>query len=66
MNLAYSELYTMLAGIFRTYDLYDGTGKQTCPTMELFETDRSDVEMVAEFIVPYVKEESLGVRLRVR
>ena len=66
INLAYSELYLMLAGIFRKYDLYDGTGKQTCPTLELFETGREDVDMAADFVSPFLKEGSLGVRLRVR
>lgn len=66
INLAYSELYTMLAGIFRKYDLFDGTGTQTGPTLELYETTRQDVDMVADFATPYVKEGSLGVRLIVR
>lgn len=66
MSLAYSELYTVLAGIFRKYDLYDGTGKQTGPTLELFETGREDVEMVADFVTPFVRDESLGVRVTVR
>ncbi len=29
INLAYSELYLMLAGILRKYDLYDSTRKRT-------------------------------------
>ncbi|KAK0112469.1 hypothetical protein ONS96_001706 [Cadophora gregata f. sp. sojae] len=66
MSLAYSELYTMLGGIFSKYDRYDGTGKQTGPTLELYETDRSDVDMVADFVQPFVKDESKGVRLIVR
>jgi hypothetical protein len=66
INLAYSELYLILAGIFRKYDLYDGTGKQTCPTFELFETGREDVDMAADILIPFPKKGSLGVRLRVR
>ena len=66
MPLAYSELYTILAGVFRKYDAYDGTGKQRGPTLELFETTRHDVDMVADHVTPYVREESLGVRLKVR
>jgi hypothetical protein len=66
INLAFAELYIMLAGIFRKYDLYDGTGKQTCPTLELFQTGREDVDMVADFVTPFLRKESLGVRVRVR
>jgi hypothetical protein len=66
INLAYSELYLISAGVFRKYDLYDGTGKQTCPTLELFETGREDVDMDADFVTPFARKESLGVRLRVR
>ncbi len=56
----------MLAGIFRKYDLYDGTGKQACPTLELFETGREDVDMASDILIPFPKKGSLGVRLRVR
>ena len=56
----------ILAGIFRRYDLYDGTGKQTTPTLELYKTKREDVDMFADFVTPYVKEGSLGVRVMVR
>ena len=66
INLAFAELYIILAGIFRKYDLYDGTGKQTGPTLELFETGREDVEFVADFVTPSVRKGSLGVRVRVR
>ena len=66
MNLAYSELYLMVAGIFRNYDLYDGSGQQNYRTFELFETSRDDVDMFADFVLPYVRPGSLGVRVRVR
>lgn len=56
----------MLAGIFRKYDLYDGTGKQIGPTLELFETGREDVDMVYDILIPFPKDGSLGVRLKVR
>jgi hypothetical protein len=56
----------MLAGVFRKYDLYDGTGKQTCPTLELFETGKEDIECVADYVTPFIREDSLGVRVRVR
>jgi hypothetical protein len=64
--LAYSELYLIVAGIFRKFDLYDGTRKQTYPTLELFETGREDVDIVADFVSPFTRKESLGVRVRVR
>jgi hypothetical protein len=66
MNLAYSELYTIVAGVFRRYDLYDGTGKQTGPTLELYETTREDVDMDADFLTPFLKQGRLGIRVRVR
>ena len=66
MPLAYSELYTILGGIFSKYDRYDGTRKQTGPTLELYETGRGDVDMVADFVTPFVRDESRGVRLIVR
>jgi hypothetical protein len=66
INLAYSELYLILAGIFLKYDLFDGSGKQTSPTLELFETDRDDVDIKYDFLIPFPKKGSLGVRLKVR
>lgn len=66
MALAYSELYTIIGGIFRKYNLYDGTDNQTGPSLELYRTDRSDVDMVADFVTPFVRDDSLGVRLMVR
>ena len=56
----------MLAGIFRKYDLYDGSGKQTGPTLELYETGPDDVNMDADFVTPFLKKGRLGVRLRIR
>jgi hypothetical protein len=66
MNLAYSELYMLLAGIFRKYDLYDGTGKQAGPTLELYQTTREDVDMGADSLTLILKEGSVGVRVIVR
>lgn len=56
----------MIAGIFRKYDLYDGTGKQTSPTLELFKTGREDVDMVADFVTPFRPKGNPGVRVKVR
>jgi hypothetical protein len=66
VNLAYLELYIILSAIFRKYDRYDGTGKQKVPTLELYESTREDVDMVADFAVPFPKEGSKGVRVLVR
>jgi hypothetical protein len=66
INLAYSELYLTLAGIFRKYELYDGNEKERSPSLELFETGREDVDMAFDFLIPFPKRGSLGVRLRVR
>ena len=59
MNLAFLNLQMMTAGIYRKYDLYDGTERQTGPTGE-------DVECFADYVVPAAKPESKGVRLIIR
>lgn len=67
INLAYAELYIILAGIFRKYDLYDAAAAQDTPTMELFETTRErDVDMEADFLAAWPSRESKGIRVVVR
>lgn len=67
MNLAYQELQTFTAGIFRKYGLYDETlSEQNGPTLELFETDIEDVKMYADFVTPGFRPGSQGVRVRIR
>ena len=68
VNLAYQELYLVLAGIFRRYDLFDPTVKEDQgPTLELYDTIKErDVDGVAEFIVPFTTKNSKGVQLLVR
>jgi hypothetical protein len=66
MNLAYEEMLFLIAGIFRKYDQYDGTGKQKGPTLELYETTSDDIDYVADFTTPGLKPGSKGVRLMVR
>ena len=57
----------MLAGIFRKYDLYDGTNKQTTPTLALYETTRErDVDIESDFLIACPKSESKGIRVVVR
>ena len=66
MNLAFQELYLIVAGIFRKYDLYDGTGTQKGPTLELYETEEADVDLYADYVTPGQKIGSKGVRLIIR
>jgi cytochrome P450 len=54
INLARAELYIALAQVFRRFDL------------ELFETDRSDVDIKHDFFVPHPKLDSKGVRVLVK
>ncbi len=67
INLAYAELYIMLAGIFRKYDLYDSAVDQKTPTLALFETTRErDLDIERDFLVSRPKDESKGIRVLVR
>lgn len=60
-------MHTFIAGVFRKYDLYDGTGTQKGPTLELFDTTRErDVDMYADMIVPFPVPGSRGVRIALR
>ncbi|KAF2231043.1 putative cytochrome P450 [Viridothelium virens] len=54
LNLAYMELYVALATIFRRFEL------------ELFDTDRSDVDFIRDVVVPMPKRDSKGVRVLVK
>ena len=67
MNLAYAELYIVIAGIFRKYDVFNGAIEQKTPTLALYETTReNDVNMEHDFLIAFPKEGSKGVRVRVR
>ena len=67
MNLALSELYMILAGIFRRYELYDGTDKQTAPTLALYDTTRErDVDVTFDCLVPFPAKGSKGIQIKVR
>ena len=60
-------MYLILAGIFRKYELYDGTRNQRVPTLALYDTVRErDVDAVNDLVVPYPAKGSHGVRLTVR
>ena len=54
MSLAYAEMYTTLATLFRRYE------------MVLFETGRVDVEVAHEYHIPQVRKGSKGVRVLVK
>ncbi|KAH7026136.1 cytochrome P450 [Microdochium trichocladiopsis] len=69
INLAYQELQSFTAGIFRKYSLYDpdkGENGQGGPTLELFETTRRDITMHADCVTPKLPPGSQGLRLRIR
>ena len=67
LNLAYQELQTFTAGIFRRYDAYDPSKTvQDCPTLELYETKREDIDMHRDYITPAPYEGSLGLRVLIR
>ena len=54
MQMAYCELYTMLASMMRRFEF------------ALYETDRSDVEFYRDALTPQAKPGSLGVRILVK
>lgn len=66
INLAYQEMYMILAALFRAYDGWDGTGKQKGLTLELFETTSGDVEIARDLVTENMKADSQGVRVAVR
>jgi cytochrome P450 len=67
INLAYQELQSFTAGIFRRYDVYDPAKKQQSgPTLELYQTTREDVAMHSDCITPSPISGSHGLRVRIR
>ncbi|KAF2834346.1 cytochrome P450 [Patellaria atrata CBS 101060] len=67
LYIAYFELYLILEGIFRRYDRYDGTGKQSTPTLELYDTIRErDIDAVVDLVLPYPAVGSKGLRVMIR
>lgn len=64
INLAYAELYTCLASIFRRYGGPESMGPEG--RLELFETTKEDVEMAADMFIPFVKPGSKGIRVLVK
>jgi cytochrome P450 len=66
INLAYQEMYIILAGLFGRFDVWDGSGEQKGLTLELFRTTREDVDIVRDLVTENVKSGSLGVRILVK
>ncbi|KAL8835044.1 MAG: hypothetical protein Q9170_003472 [Blastenia crenularia] len=63
VNLAYQELYLVLAGIFRKYDRAGDDGCDKGPKLALYETGDGDVEMVTDWMVavPYAGSKEVRV-----
>lgn len=64
MQLAYTEIYLLLSELWRRFGSKDDHGEDGY--WELFETDRSDVDMASDRFVPYPKADSKGIRIKVR
>ncbi|KAF7876842.1 uncharacterized protein EAF02_008062 [Botrytis sinoallii] len=64
MQLAYAELYLMLASLWRKFGCKEDKGDEGW--LELYQTDKTDVEMAADRFVPYPKKGSKGIRIVVR
>jgi len=63
MNLAYAEMYLTLARLFMWFGCSGVRKSDDVGVLELFETDETDVKMVAEVLVPFVEKGSKGVRV---
>jgi hypothetical protein len=71
MQLAYAELYLVLSGVWRRFGGPPGIDTGPIPEeyggrMELFETDKRDVEMEYDLFVPYGKKDSQGIRILIK
>lgn len=64
IQLAYAEMYLLIAGILRRYGGPQDRGPNGW--LELYQTDKTDVEMIADGFVPLPKRDSKGVRVLVR
>jgi hypothetical protein len=65
MNLAYAELYLVLSGLWRRFGGPETKDEHGSGWMELYETDRRDVEMEYDLFVPYGKRDSEGIRITI-
>ncbi|KAM0543454.1 hypothetical protein ACHAPJ_012318 [Fusarium lateritium] len=67
INLAYQELRILTAGIFRKYDVFDSSKeKQSGPTMELYKTNRNDIDVYADYFTMGQYPGSKGLRVIIR
>lgn len=66
IHLAYREMQTLVAGIFRRYDVYDPEAERQGPTLQLYKTERRELEMAADYVVPAAYEGSLGLQVVIR
>lgn len=65
MHFAYAQLYLLVPGIWRRFGgSEEEKGEEGW--WELFETDKTDVEIVADHFVPYPKADSKGIRVVIR
>lgn len=65
INLAYAEMYSMLAGLFRVYGSAAIRDEDDAGYLELFETTTRDIEIVHDMTIPIPASDSKGVRMRV-
>lgn len=66
INLAYAELYLLLARLFRIYGSQEVRGAQDKGYLEFFETDIDDVRIHSDYFVPLPKKGSKGIRIAVK
>lgn len=68
INLAYQELYMILASLFRRYDVWDDKTEEqrSSLALELFQTTREDIDIVRDLVTENVKPDSKGVRVVIR
>jgi cytochrome P450 len=65
MQLAYQEMYVILAGLFGRFDCVQDKGRRG-EWLELYGTDRGDVEMVRDLVTEGFRDGSVGVRVLVK
>lgn len=63
MQLATTELFIMHSEIWRRFGSKDDHGSDGW--WELYETDRSDTDMVSDRFLPYPRADSKGIRVKV-
>jgi cytochrome P450 len=66
INLAYAELYMMLAAVFRSYGSSEVIMDDDLGYLILYETTLEDVEIQADGMVPLTKIGTKGIRVQVK